>query len=72
MKIKNFETFVNEQFDDFYDDFDESQRRLRLLTKFTKSKLDVKVNDMEVEIPQKRKFHPKIKVHKKKSDKGIF
>ena len=70
--MKKIETFVSEQFDDFYDDFADSEKRLRLLTRFKKSKLEVKTNDMEIELPKKATFRPKIKIHKKKSDKGIF
>lgn len=69
--IKNYSTFVNEQFDGFYDDYEDSQKKIKLFTRFTKSKLSHKEKGIKVDMP-KKKFQPKIRVMKKKSDKGIF
>ena len=69
--IKNFITFVNEQFDDFYTDFEDSQKRLKLFAKFTKSKLNHEEKGIKIGSP-KKKFQPKVKVMSKKTDKGIF
>jgi hypothetical protein len=69
--IKNYTEFVNEQFDDFYDDFADSQKKIKLFTKFTKSNLSHEEKGISINEP-KKKFQPKIKVMSKKSDKGIF
>ena len=43
--IKNYNDFVTEQFDDFYDDLETSKKNLKLFTKFKKIKTDaVKTN----------------------------
>ena len=70
--IKNYNDFVTEQFDDFYDDLETSKKKLKLFTKFKKIETDnVKSN---FSLPQpKRKFQPKIKSYKKiNNDKGVF
>jgi len=70
--IKNYNNFVTEQFDDFYDDLETSKKKLKLFTKFKKIETDnVKSN---FSLPQpKRKFQPKIKSYKKiNNDKGVF
>ncbi len=70
--IKNYNDFVTEQFDDFYDDLETSKKNLKLFTKFKKIKTDaVKTN---FSLPQpKKKFQPKIKQYKKSNNnKGIF
>ena len=36
MRIKNYTTFVNEEIDDFYDDLEKSNKKIKLLTKFSK------------------------------------
>lgn len=69
--IKNFITFVNEQFDDFYTDFEDSQKRIKLFAKFTKSELNHEEKGIKIDNPKKR-FQPKVKVMSKKNDKGIF
>ena len=70
--IKNYNEFVTEQFDDFYDDLETSKKKIKLFTKFKKiDAADVKTS---FSLPQpKRKFQPKIKQYKKtNNDKGIF
>jgi len=70
--IKNYNDFVTEQFDDFYDDLETSKKKIKLFTKFKKIEAEeVKTN---FSLPQpKRKFQPKIKQYKKtNNDKGIF
>ena len=69
--IKNYFQFINEQFDDFYDDYKDSQKKIKLFTKFTSSNLQHKEKGIKVDMP-KRKFQPKVRIMKKKSDKGIF
>jgi len=70
--IKNYNDFVTEQFNDFYDDLEISKKKIKLFTKFKKIEAErVKSN---FSLPQpKKKFQPKIKQYKKiNNDKGIF
>ena len=70
--IKNYNDFVTEEFNDFYDDLEISKKKLKLFTKFKKIETsEVKSN---FSLPQpKKKFQPKIKQYKKiNNDKGIF
>ena len=70
--IKNYNDFVTEQFDDFYEDFETSKKRLKLFTKFGKAKVDTFESSFTLPIP-KKKFQPKVKNYKKiNNDKGIF
>jgi len=70
--IKNYNNFVTEQFDDFYNDLAISKKKLKLFTKFEK----IKTDDVKTAftLPQpKKKFQPKVKQYKKiNNDKGIF
>jgi hypothetical protein len=70
--IKNYNNFVTEQFNDFYDDLETSKKRLKLFTKFKK----IEPSDVTTSfsLPQpKKKFQPKIKNYKKSNNnKGIF
>ena len=70
--IKNYNDFVTEQFDDFYDDLETSKKKLKLFTKF--KKIEAEKVKTKFSLPQpKRKFQPKIKQYKKtNNDKGIF
>jgi len=70
--IKNYNEFVNEQFDDFYDDLETSKKKLKLFTKFPK--IEINSISTNFSLPQpKRKFQPKIRQYKNnKNDKGIF
>ena len=72
MGIKKFDIFVNEEIDDFYKDLENSNKKLKLFSTFSKSKLsDVKTS---FSVPEpKKKFKPKVKGYKKiNNDKGIF
>jgi|688.fasta_scaffold01148_11 hypothetical protein len=72
IEIKKYESFVNEQIEDFYGDYEDSQKRIKLFTSFTKSKLSHEKKDIKVNEP-KKKFQPKIRVAKRiNNDKGIF
>jgi len=72
IEIKKYESFVNEQIENFYEDYEDSQKRIRLFTSFTKSKLSHDKKDIKVDQP-KKKFQPKIKMAKRiNNDKGIF
>ena len=70
--IKNYNDFVTEQFDYFYDDLETSKKKIKLFTKF--KKIEAEEVKTKFSLPQpKRKFQPKIKQYKKtNNDKGIF
>jgi hypothetical protein len=70
--IKNYNNFVTEQFDDFYDDLETSKKKLKLFTKF--KKIEAEKEKTSFSLPQpKKKFQPKIKNYKKiNNNKGIF
>ncbi len=70
--IKNYNNFVTEQFDDFYDDLETSKKKLKLFTKFKKIEADEVKSNFSLPQP-KKKFQPKIKNYKKiNNNKGIF
>ena len=70
--IKNYNDFVTEQFDDFYDDLETSKKKIKLFTKFKKIEAEEVKTKFSLPKP-KRKFQPKIKQYKKtNNDKGIF
>ncbi len=72
MGVKNYNTFVTEEIDDFYKDLENSNKKLKLIYIFTKSTLnEVKTS---FSLPEtKKKFQPKVKGFKKSNnDKGIF
>ena len=72
MSIKNYDSFVNEEIDDFYDDLKTSNRRIKFFAKFNKSELDNVKTKFSLPEP-KKKFQPKIKGYKKSNNnKGIF
>tara|TARA_Y100000385_G_scaffold232363_1_gene244802 strand:+ start:135 stop:350 length:216 start_codon:yes stop_codon:yes gene_type:complete len=70
--IKNYNDFVTEQFDDFYDDLETSKKKLKLFTKFKKIETDEVKSNFSLPQP-KKKFQPKIRSYKKiNNNKGIF
>ena len=70
--IKNYNDFVTEQFDDFYNDLETSKKKLKLFTKFKKIETDEVKSNFSLPQP-KKKFQPKIKSYKKiNNNKGIF
>jgi|TARA_R110000765_G_scaffold408530_2_gene506327 hypothetical protein len=72
MNIKNYDNFVSEEIDDFYKDSENSKRKLRLFSTFTKSTLGEVKSSFVIPEP-KKKFQPKVKGYKKiNNDKGIF
>lgn len=68
---KIYESFVNEQIEDFYEDYVDSQKKIKLFTTFSKSKLLHDQKEITVNQP-KKKFQPKIKIVTHNNDKGIF
>ncbi len=72
MGVKNYNTFVNEEIDDFYKDLENSNKKLKLFSTFTKSELKEIKTSFSLPEP-KKKFQPKVKGFKKSNnDKGIF
>ena len=72
MGLKNYIRFVNEEIDDFYNDFETSKKRLKFFAKFDKSDLDEVKTNFSLPKP-KKKFQPKIKGYKKSNNnKGVF
>jgi|TARA_R110001632_G_scaffold197883_2_gene320124 hypothetical protein len=70
--IKNYNDFVTEEFNDFYDDLEISKKKLKLFTKFKKIETDDVKSSFSLPQP-KKKFQPKIKNYKKiDNNKGIF
>ena len=70
--IKNYNDFVTEQFDDFYDDLETSKKKIKLFTKFKKIETDEVKSNFSLPQP-KKKFQPKIRSYKKiNNNKGIF
>lgn len=69
--LKTFESFVNEQVKDFFEDFEDSKKNIKLFTSF--SKISTQYEKTEIKVPQpKKRFQSKVKVMNKKNDKGIF
>jgi hypothetical protein len=69
--LKTFESFVNEQVDDFFEDFEDSKKNIKLFTSFSKISTQYDKTEIKVSQPKKR-FQSKVKVMNKKNDKGIF
>ena len=69
--VKTFESFVNEELDDFFEDFNDSEKNIKLFTTF--SRISTKYENTEIKVPKpKQKFQTKIKTMNKRNDKGIF
>jgi hypothetical protein len=69
--LKTFDSFVNEQIDDFFENFEDSKKNIRLFSTF--SKLSHKYEKTEIKVNEpKKKFQAKVRVMNKKNDKGIF
>lgn len=69
--LKTFDSFVNEQIDDFFENFEDSKKNIKLFTSFSKISTQYEKTEFKV-TPPKKKFQPKVKVMNKKNDKGIF
>jgi hypothetical protein len=72
--IKTFVEFVNEaeELEEFFDDLEDSEKKLKLISKFKSDIKDTQIKtsfDMGKPI---KKFKPKITIMTKKKDKGIF
>jgi flavodoxin len=69
--LKTFSSFVNEQLDDFFEDFANSKKNIRLFSTFSTfsynyERTEIKVNEF------KKKFQPKLKIMNTNKNKGIF
>ena len=72
MSLKNYNNFVSEEVDDFYNDLETSKKRLKFFATFDKSELNQVKTNFSIPAPKKR-FQPKVKSFKKiNNDKGIF
>ena len=72
--ITTYEEFINEseELENFYDDFEKSEIKLKLFTKF-KTEIKEVENTGSFSIGEpKKKFKPKSSTFKKNNDKGIF
>tara|TARA_R100000655_G_scaffold30834_1_gene61955 strand:- start:10317 stop:10538 length:222 start_codon:yes stop_codon:yes gene_type:complete len=72
--IKNFEQFINEseELENFFDDLESSEVKLKLFTKFKSGAKDIENTGGFTMGKPKKKFRPKKTVLRKKNDKGIF
>jgi len=72
MNFKNYNIFVSEEVNEFYDDLENSKKRLKFFATFSKSDLNQVKTNFSIPAP-KKKFQPKVKGFKKiNNDKGIF
>lgn len=70
--LKTFDNFVNEQTIDFFEDFENRKKNLKLFTQFTKISHNYQKTEIKMGSP-KRKFQPKVRVMiNNKSNKSIF
>ena len=72
--IKTFIEFVNEELETegFYDDLEDSQKKLKLIPKFKSELKDNKIESSFTIGKPKKKFKPKVSTLKKPNDKGMF
>jgi len=69
--LKTYNTFVNNQIENFFDDLNDSNKRIKLFTSFSRISHKYEKTDISIAIP-KKKFQSKIKLMSKKSNNGIF
>lgn len=69
--LKNYNFFVSEQTEDFFDDFETSKKNIKLFTSFAKASPTYEKTDIKFTEPKKR-FQSKIKIMSKKNSKNIF
>ena len=63
---------MSEQLEDFFEDFENSKKNIKLFTSFSKTSAEYKKKEIEITEPPKKKFQPKVKVINKLNNKGIF
>ena len=72
--IKTFVEFVNEELETegFYDDLENSKKKLKLIPRFKSKLKDSKIESSFTMGKPKKKFKPKVSKMKKPNDKGMF
>lgn len=70
--LKNYNSFVNEQTEDFFDDLADSKKNIKLFTLFTKLTPTYEKTEIKFTEQPKKKFQSKIKIMSKKNTNGIF
>tara|TARA_R110002110_G_scaffold353087_1_gene563105 strand:- start:104 stop:325 length:222 start_codon:yes stop_codon:yes gene_type:complete len=72
--IKTFQEFINEseELENFFDDLEQSEIKLKLLTKFKSKAKDIESTGSFSMGEPKKKFKPKKTVLRKKNNKDIF
>ncbi len=72
--IKTYDQFINEseELENFYDDLETSEIKLKLFTKFKSEIKDVENKGTFSIGEPKKKFRPKTSTLKKNNDKGVF
>jgi len=72
--IKTFIEFVNEELETegFYEDLEDSKKRLKLIPKFKSEIKDSKIESSFTIGKPKKKFKPQVSVLKKPNNKGMF
>ena len=72
--IENNSLDVSKEIDDFFEDYESSKKRLKLLFRFKSSSFDFNTKDIEIDTPKKKKvFKAKVKKFKKNNNtKNIF
>lgn len=67
--LKISELSVSDQIESFFEDFETSKKNIKLFTKFLS--VNAQYDKVNITIPEpQKKFHSKIKVMNKKSNKG--
>lgn len=69
--LKIINSFVNDQLEDFFNDFADSKKNIKLFSVFSKISATYEKSDIKISSP-KKSFKSKIKVTNKKSNKNIF
>lgn len=67
--FKKINLFVNEQIEDFFEDLEDSEKRIKLFTSFSKIRHKYEMTDIKISTP-KKKFQSKVKLINKKQSKG--
>lgn len=70
--LKNYNSFVNEQVEDFFDDLEDSKKNIKLFTHFTKLSSTYEKTEIKFTEEPKKKFQSKIKIMSKKNPNNIF
>jgi len=72
--IENNFLNVSKEIDDFFDDYESSKKRIKLLSKFSSSEINFETKELDIEVPKRKKvFKAKVKTYKKgNNSKNIF